>query len=91
MIGKLGVFPHNLSDCSPLIVGDDLYVVTANGVDEGHINVPAPTAPSFIKVDKNERQGRSGRTTRRPIELVDPARGKAAEGLLQDSSSIAAS
>jgi outer membrane protein assembly factor BamB len=53
MIGKLGVFTHNLSVCSPLIVGDYLFVVTANGVDEGHINIPAPQAPSFIALDKN--------------------------------------
>lgn len=54
MIGKLGVFPHNLACCAPLLVGDYLWVVTANGVDEGHINVPAPRAPSFIKVDKRD-------------------------------------
>jgi outer membrane protein assembly factor BamB len=54
MIKNLGVFPHNLADCSPLLVGNDLWVVTSNGVDEGHINVPAPKAPSFIKVDKNK-------------------------------------
>jgi outer membrane protein assembly factor BamB len=52
MISKLGVFPHNISDCSPLLVGDHLWVVTSNGVNEDHINVPAPKAPSFIKVDK---------------------------------------
>lgn len=52
MIGELGVFPHNLATCSPLIVGDTLFVITSNGVDEGHINIPSPTAPSFIAVDK---------------------------------------
>lgn len=52
MIDKLGVFPHNLSACSPLLVGDHLWVVTANGVNEDHLNVPAPKAPSFIKLDK---------------------------------------
>lgn len=52
MIKDLGVFPHNLAVCSPLLVGDHVWVVTANGVDEGHINVPSPKAPSFIKVDK---------------------------------------
>ena len=52
MIGELGVFPHNLAVCSPLIVGDTLFVVTANGVDEGHINIPAPAAPSFLALDK---------------------------------------
>jgi outer membrane protein assembly factor BamB len=54
MINKLGVFPHNLAVCSPLLIGDHLWVVTANGVDEGHINVPSPKAPSFIKVDKRD-------------------------------------
>ena len=52
MIKSLGVFPHNLSVCSPLVVGDDLFIITSNGVDEGHINVPAPKAPSFIRVEK---------------------------------------
>jgi outer membrane protein assembly factor BamB len=52
MIKKLGVFPHNISDGSPLVVGNTLFVVTSNGVDEDHINVPAPKAPSFIAVDK---------------------------------------
>jgi outer membrane protein assembly factor BamB len=52
MIGQLGVFPHNLACCSPLLVGDLLFVVTANGVDEGHINIPAPDAPSFLAIHK---------------------------------------
>src|SRR5262249_62161921 len=39
MIGQLGVFPHNLAACSPLVIGDKLFLVTANGVDEDHINV----------------------------------------------------
>jgi outer membrane protein assembly factor BamB len=53
MIGELDVFPHNLAAGNPLIVGDVLYTVTGNGVDEGHINIPAPQAPSFIAVDRN--------------------------------------
>jgi len=52
MIGRLGVFPHNLAVCSPLIVGDTLFLITANGVDEGHINIPRPDAPSFLALDK---------------------------------------
>jgi outer membrane protein assembly factor BamB len=52
MIKELNVFPHNLAVCSPLIVGDILYVITSNGVDEGHINIPQPQAPSFIAIDK---------------------------------------
>jgi outer membrane protein assembly factor BamB len=53
MIGELDVFPHNLAAGNPLIVDDVLYTVTGNGVDEGHVNVPAPKAPSFIALDKN--------------------------------------
>jgi outer membrane protein assembly factor BamB len=54
MIKELNVFPHNLAVCSPLIVGDTLYVITSNGVDEGHINIPQPQAPSFIALDKRD-------------------------------------
>ncbi len=53
MIAELDVFPHNLAAGSPLVVGDLLYVTTANGVDEGHVNIPSPKAPSFIALDKN--------------------------------------
>ena len=51
-IGELDVFPHNLAVSSPLIVGDLIFISTGNGVDEGHINVPSPFAPSFIAVNK---------------------------------------
>ena len=53
MIGELDVFPHNLATGSPLVVGDVLYTVTGNGVDEGHVNIPSPFSPDFIALDKN--------------------------------------
>jgi outer membrane protein assembly factor BamB len=53
MIGELDVFPHNLATGSPLVVGDMLYTVTSNGVDEGHVNVPSPFSPNFIALNKN--------------------------------------
>ncbi len=53
MIGELGVFPHNLAVCSPIIVGDLMFIVTGNGHDESHANIPNPRAPSFMAVDKN--------------------------------------
>ncbi len=52
MIEELGVFPHNLATSSPLLVGDTLFVMTSNGVDEGHLNLPAPDAAAFIAADK---------------------------------------
>ena len=53
MINELDVFPHNLATGSPLIIGDVLYTVTSNGVDEGHVNIPSPFSPDFIALDKN--------------------------------------
>ena len=53
MIAELDVFPHNLATGSPLVVGDVLYTVTSNGVDEGHVNIPSPFSPNFIALDKN--------------------------------------
>jgi outer membrane protein assembly factor BamB len=51
MIKELDVFPHNLAVSSPLVVDGILYATTGNGVDEGHINIPSPDAPSFIALD----------------------------------------
>jgi outer membrane protein assembly factor BamB len=53
MMDELDVFPHNLAAGSPLIIGDILYTVTGNGVDESHILLPSPAAPSFIALNKN--------------------------------------
>src|ERR1051325_159452 len=52
MMDELGVYPHNASNCSILIVGDTIYVCTSNGQDWSHQNIPSPNAPSFIAVDK---------------------------------------
>jgi outer membrane protein assembly factor BamB len=52
MMKELNVFPHNMAACAPVIVGDVLFIVTANGVDEEHINIPSPNAPSFLAVNK---------------------------------------
>jgi outer membrane protein assembly factor BamB len=53
MMKELDVFPHNLATSSPLIAGDILFVITSNGVDEGHINIPSPKAPSFLAINKH--------------------------------------
>src|SRR5689334_21256319 len=52
MMDELGVFPHNASNCSVLIVGDMLYVCTSNGQDWTHKNIPSPGSPSFIALNK---------------------------------------
>ena len=53
MMKDLGISQHNMCSCSVTALGDTLFVNTSNGVDEGHLNCPAPDAPSFIAVDKN--------------------------------------
>jgi outer membrane protein assembly factor BamB len=53
MMDELGVFPHNASNCSVIIIGDIVYVCTSNGMDWTHSNIPSPNAPSFIALNKN--------------------------------------
>src|SRR5262245_34312860 len=53
MIAALNVFPHNMSNCSPLVVDDRIFVCTSNGMGEDHIKLPAPEAPSLICLDRH--------------------------------------
>ncbi|MCP4190483.1 MAG: PQQ-binding-like beta-propeller repeat protein [Planctomycetaceae bacterium] len=53
MMKDLGVSQHNMCSCSVTSWGDYLLVNTSNGLDESHINLPAPEAPSFICMNKN--------------------------------------
>ncbi|MCA9192192.1 MAG: PQQ-binding-like beta-propeller repeat protein [Planctomycetales bacterium] len=48
MMKQLAVSQHNMCSCSVTCAGDLLFVNTSNGVDEGHQNLPAESAPSFI-------------------------------------------
>ena len=52
MMDELGVFPHNASNCSLLIVGDIIYACTSNGQDWTHVNIPSPNSPSFVAINK---------------------------------------
>jgi outer membrane protein assembly factor BamB len=53
MFDELEVFPHNLATASPVGAGDLIFVITSNGVDEGHLNLPNPDAASFLAVHKD--------------------------------------
>src|SRR5262249_35016977 len=35
------------------VVGDRIFVCTSNGVDESHVNLPSPDAPTLICLDRN--------------------------------------
>ncbi len=50
---EMGISQHNMCSCSVTSFGDYLFVNTSNGLDESHLNLPAPNAPSFICMDKN--------------------------------------
>lgn len=69
MIEELGVFPHNITAGSVLILGDKLVAVTSNGVDWTHTSTPNPRAPTLVVLDKGtgallgeEASGISART-----------------------------
>lgn len=48
---EVGIFPHNVSSCSPLVHNGVVYTATSNGMDWSHSNIPAPLAPALIAVD----------------------------------------
>lgn len=52
MMKEQGVFPHNMTSCSTAVWGEFVYIITGNGVDETHKNLPAPNAPSVICFNK---------------------------------------
>jgi len=50
---KLGVSPFQASASSPLVVGDLVFTVTGQGVDDREHVVKNPEAPSFLAVDRH--------------------------------------
>ncbi len=53
LMKELKVYPCIINSCAPLVVGDAVYVVTANGVD-GEGKVAEPKAPSFVALSKKD-------------------------------------
>ncbi len=53
MMQQLQVRQHNMAACSVTALGHILFVNTSNGVDESEKVVPAPTAPSFLALNKH--------------------------------------
>jgi outer membrane protein assembly factor BamB len=56
MAGELGVFPHNVTSSSILVMGDRVYATTSNGVDYSHKHIINPRAPTLIVLDKRTGQ-----------------------------------
>ena len=53
MMEEVGVQQHNMANSSPVSYGDLIFVGTSNGIDESHVRVASPRAPSMIAVNKN--------------------------------------
>ena len=53
MMTELSTSQHNMCSCSVTSLGDYLFVNTSNGLDETHIKLPSPNAPTFLCMDKN--------------------------------------
>ena len=53
MMEEVGSYPHNMSNSSPVIWGDLVFVSTSNGQDESHVHIPSPKAPAIIALNKS--------------------------------------
>jgi outer membrane protein assembly factor BamB len=53
MMSEMGVSQHNMCSCSITGAGEVIFICTSNGVDDSHVNIPAPNAPSFLAMDRN--------------------------------------
>ena len=53
MMEEIGNYPHNMSNSSPVIAGDLVFLNTSNGQDESHVHIPSPKAPAVIALNKN--------------------------------------
>jgi outer membrane protein assembly factor BamB len=51
LIDQLGICPHDLTSCSPVVDGRFLYITSGNGVNHAHDKCLRPDAPSFICLD----------------------------------------
>lgn len=62
-----GIWSHDSAHSSILIRGDHLYLNTGNGVDNSHVKIRRPEAPSLVVIDK-----KTGRLLARDDERMSP-------------------
>ena len=61
MLEEVGSYPHNMSNSSPVVHGDLIYLSTSNGQDESHVHIPSPQAPVDHRAQQEHREARVGR------------------------------
>ena len=52
MADELGIFPHNVTSSSVLVIDNRVYANTSNGVDYSHKHIINPRSPALIALDK---------------------------------------
>ncbi len=62
-----GIWSHDAAHSSILIDGDELYLNTGTGVDNSHVHIRTPDAPSLVVLDK-----RTGKLLARDNEHMAP-------------------
>ena len=67
MPSEAGMHPHDGAHASILLDGNYLYLNTGNGVDNTHVHIRAPEAPSLIVLDK-----KTGRLVAQDNERIGP-------------------
>ena len=53
MMEQVGSYPHNMSNSSPVLWNDRIFISTSNGQDESHVHIPSPRAPAIIALSKD--------------------------------------
>ena len=72
MIKELKVYPvPACANCSPLVVGDLVFVVTGNGVDDEHRQAAQPRRPRASSPSTRNRQGGLAETTLPGENIMD--------------------
>src|SRR5262245_40282422 len=56
MMEEVGSYPHNMSNSSPVIWGDLVYVSPSNGQDESHVDITTTNGPESSAVKQNTRK-----------------------------------
>jgi outer membrane protein assembly factor BamB len=52
MLAEADSWPQDAADCSIVVLGDNIYVCTSNGVDRSHHVRPSPNCPDLIVLNK---------------------------------------
>ena len=67
LVATMGIYQHDTTNISPLVVGDFIYINSCNGVDMTHKKIRKPDAPSLVVLEK-----KTGRVVAKDVEHMGP-------------------